>query len=367
MFSNFARCAQVEVATHLMVKNGSLFAFDFNNGTIAISEDGGKTWKWTARNELNLIPSDLIPMPVIVCVSDQPTECYRINDQIIVETSNDGGKSWKISWELPADRFSFMKRIDSDINLGPYDLLIFQWENRNYVLVAAGEEGILLRELPDGEWERIQVQNAIPTPYKSASLSNTFSTIWIELLIWFFISILVFMVACWIVWLTNSKTSEQNLDKAQWVFSPALSPVLGIFLTLFIQIIIGFIFFTIGQIIMFAGNFVNALLIVYGLCVVMALGILPATIYFILDKWRLTLIQNNYSPHVAQRLVWISYLAHIGVFVVGALVWLSWTFAIISTYSFALVSALICTGLTAMFFLKKIQDLSKQHDAMTAN
>jgi len=96
---------------------------------------------------------------------------------------------------------------------------------------------------------------------------------------------------------------------------------------------------------------------------VIVLGVLPATIYRRLNNWKLTLLEHGYHPRSAKRIVLISYLSHVFVFLAGVLVWLSWTFAFISRYSLALVFALISSGLIAMFFLKKIQALSKQHNS----
>lgn len=356
---------EVEVVTHVMAQNGSFIAFDITNGTRAISEDGGGNWARIDGSQFDEFPNELRSLPMVVCLPDQQDECYRIDGQKIVEESDDGGKTWEISWQLPPERSTYLERINSDIKLGPYDLLMIQWENQDYVLVAVGGEGILRKKVPGGEWERVQVRNAIPTPYASTSLSNTFSAIWMELLIWFFISIITFIAACWIVWLSNSKTSELHLSRMDWIFSPALSPLLGIFLTLFIGIVVGFILLALIQITGFISDIQNGLLVFFALCMVIVLGLLPATIYRRLNRWKLILIQHDCPAMIAQRLVVTSYLSHVFVFVVGTLVWLSWTFGIISRYSLALVSGLICTGLIAMFFLKKIQDLSRQHETMS--
>ena len=360
------RAPGVEVVTHLIAQNNRVFALDYNNKTAALSKDGGKSWNWAEVNDFDtaLWPTEAASLPVMICVPEKQNECYRINNERIVEISRDRGNSWEISWELPADRISYIKRANPDINLGPYDLLIFRWENQDYVLVAAGEEGILRRELPDGEWERIQVVYANPTSYKAVRISDAISLVRMELLIWFLVSILAFIAACWIVWSSNSKALKQPLSKGDWIFSPALSPLLGIFLTLFIEIVVGVIFLALIQITGFISDVQNGLLVFFALCMVMVLVLLPTTIYRRLNRWKLTLIQHDCPPMIAQRLVVTSYLSHVFVFAVGALVWLSWTFDIISRYSLALVSALICTGLIAIFFLKRIQDLSKQHEAM---
>ncbi|MCC6298667.1 MAG: hypothetical protein IT314_05185, partial [Anaerolineales bacterium] len=191
--------------------------------TMASSEDGGKTWEQAYEPEVEF-PSEYVSLPIVVCAANDPKECYRINGDENVEGSKDGGATWKISWEIPADRKIFFERANRDMDLGPYDMLIVQREGYEIVLVAAGEEGILWKELPNGEWERIKVENAEPTPFRSTSLSNAISLTFSEITIWFLLSILAFHIACWLVWSAASKFSSEPLDKLQWIFSPALSP-----------------------------------------------------------------------------------------------------------------------------------------------
>src|SRR5687767_7512311 len=128
------RAPGVEVVSHLIVQNDKVFALDYNNATAAFSKDGGKSWNWAEVNDFDTIvwPTEVVSLPVMICVQEKQNECYRINKERIVEISRDRGNSWEISWELPADRISYIKRANPDINLGPYDLLILRWENRDY-------------------------------------------------------------------------------------------------------------------------------------------------------------------------------------------------------------------------------------------
>ena len=47
-----------------------------------------------------------------------------------------------------------------DIKTKGYDLILFEWNDKEYVIVAVGKYGILRQELPDGKWESIQVLRA---------------------------------------------------------------------------------------------------------------------------------------------------------------------------------------------------------------
>jgi len=354
----------VEAVTHLLVKNETVVAFDKIRGAIAVSEDGGRTWAQSHEHD-DTFPNEYVSLPIVVCVPDNQNECYRINGEKNVEISKDGGKSWDISWELPADRVKYLNQANPNLDLGPYDLIMIQRQNRNYVLVAAGEDGILRKELPYGDWERIAVENAKPISYKATSLPNAISVTWREILFWFILSIFAFHASCWLVWSANSKNSPELLSKAQWIFSPALSPLLGIFLTVFITIIVGFVSLTVAQLSLLDNNIMNALFIVSILCVVAALAFIPGTIYFRLNAWRLLLIKNHYTPQTALKLVWLAYLTHICVFLTGCVFWIAWAMDVISRYDIILISVLASTTLVALIFFRKIENLSKQYNVVS--
>ena len=358
---------EVEVVTHLESNGEILFAFDATNGTMAVSDDGGKTWDRIEESELDDFPRTMEPMPMVVCLPDPQKECYRINGEKVVEESNDGGTTWKISWQLPAARLPYIMRINPEIDLGTYDLLITQWEDHGYILVAAGEEGILRRELPNGEWERIRVRNAEPTPYRATSISRAFSNVWGELSVWFLLSILPFIIACQVIWSSNSKDSTQQLNKIQWVYLPALSPILGIASTLILQALIGLVFYAIFVLATAIDRTLDiqfVLLSALVACLAAALLALPATIHRILKKWRAVLINHNYSPQTASKLVWRSYLTHISVFMVGTVNWIFWALGVISKYEITWISAIASAGLVATILIRHIGDLSKQNNAV---
>lgn len=351
----------VEVVTHLVEKDGSIFALDSTNGMMAISRNGGQAWEWSDRYDEVAIPSQLKSPPVTACLPEDSQQCYRVNRERIVEESQDGGQSWSISWQLPADRFTYMERIDPDIDLGPYDILIVQWQSQTYILVAAGEEGILRKEPPDGQWGRVAVENAIPTPIKSATLSNAISTIWGELLIWFLLSIIMFSFACWIVWSENSKLSGQQLSQAVWIVFPALSPIVGILLSLLAILGLSVLFYMVSNLLQFDDRSQGILLIVFILCVGAALLLLPWIIYRALNKWKMILIQHHYPADIAHQLVWTAYFSHVSVFAAGLVAWFCWTMDIISAYGVALVSGLVLTGWITVFFLRRVKEFSHQH------
>ncbi|WKZ47603.1 MAG: hypothetical protein QY306_17475 [Anaerolineales bacterium] len=352
----------VTTVTHLIKKNGSVFAFDMNMDTMAASKDGGKSWEHAYKPEVEF-PSEYASLPIVVCSANYPKECYRINGNEIVEHSKDGGTTWEISWELPADREIFFERANRDMDLGPYDMLIIKQGNQECVLVAVGEEGILRKELPDGEWERIKVENAEPTPYRSTSISDAIALTYSEIIIWFLLSILAFHIACWLVWSAASTFSSEPLDKLQWIFSPALSPLAGMLISALLILLIGLIATAITQLLPFVfGDYdvVMTLLIFLGLCALATLAFIPGTIIRLLKKWRNLLIANGYTSETSTQLTWLVYLFHLTVFLAGCLVWILWAMGGIARYEVAMIFALISTCVIALIFFRKIKGLSKQ-------
>lgn len=355
----------ITTVTHLKEKNGSVFAFDMNMDTMAASKDGGKSWERVYDSDFEL-PSEYASLPIVECSTNYPNECYRINGDEIVERSKDGGTTWEVSWEIPADRKIFFERANRDMDLGPYDMLIVQRENQEYVLVAAGEEGILRKELPNGEWERIKVENAEPTPFRSTSISDAIALTYREIIIWFLLSILAFHIACWLVWSAASKFSSEPLDKLQWIFSPALSPLLGMFISALLIVLLGLVVFVAIQILsLVLNNYYVAmiLLAILGFCVLAALALTPDTIIRLLKKWRVLLVANGYAPETATQLAWLVYVSHLTVFLAGCLVWILWAMGGIARYEVAMIFALISTCVIALIFFRKIKGLSKQIDS----
>jgi hypothetical protein len=69
------------------------------------------------------------------------------------------------------------------IDIGPYDLLVTGTGDNHQVFVAMGNEGVLKRD-EDGSWERQQVGNAEPTPFRATTLLEFLATIPAELAGW---------------------------------------------------------------------------------------------------------------------------------------------------------------------------------------
>ena len=123
-------------------RDGIVYAADItkrenNIFPVAESLDGGVTWE--EATEVNNI--ELKSLPLQHCGRLNPGICYwltRSGELMIMGPE----REWK--------------KVE-DVNIEGYDMILFDWNDKEYVIVAVGEHGILRRELPDGEWKVIPV------------------------------------------------------------------------------------------------------------------------------------------------------------------------------------------------------------------
>jgi hypothetical protein len=111
-----------------------------------VSLDGGLTWQETS--EVDNI--EIKNLPILHCGRLNPEICYRITSYgNIKELGSDG--EWGNVEEL----------IVEEGTMEGYDMIIFEWEEKEIVIIAAGDYGVLRRELPDGKWQLIPVHWAV--------------------------------------------------------------------------------------------------------------------------------------------------------------------------------------------------------------
>ena len=103
---------------------------------VAESIDGGVTWQETTE----VTNIELKSKPITHCGRLNPGICYRLprSGNLLV---------WGPEGEWISD----------GVSAEGHDMILFEWNDKEYVLVAIGEHGILRRELPYGEWEIIPV------------------------------------------------------------------------------------------------------------------------------------------------------------------------------------------------------------------
>lgn len=124
-------------------KDGTVYAADREASKskdyypVARSLDGGQTWE-DAPEISNIQERGL---PIKVCSRQYSNICYKLlKSGDILESSNQGWID-----------------VEGLKNVKVYDLILFEWEEKEYVIIAIGEYGIWRRELPDGNWDEISV------------------------------------------------------------------------------------------------------------------------------------------------------------------------------------------------------------------
>ena len=168
-------------------------------------------------------------LPKQVCLPSRPLECYRITGQPQVERSLDGDLTWKIDWQFPLERRSYMSHrylvTPPPMNINPLDIAVLELPDGPRVVVAMGDQGALVR-LADGSWKRIPVLSADPTPLKAENILQPFSDLLMEeiiLVIVLMLGVLILSVLSWVMVLR----SEQSRSHRGWVLRPLLLWLIG--------------------------------------------------------------------------------------------------------------------------------------------
>ncbi len=178
-------CAPLPNVVRVTELDGVLYAgldWEAGWGEYAASDDGGDSWE-----AAEAVPDDVAarlraPAAAVVCAPSDAQTCYRLGEER-VEGSRDGGQTWAVVWEIPAGRRMYMERFATQLlscrgeqamDIGPYDLAVFDGPGGTTVLAAMGAQGALVGT-PDGRWERLEVLGASPVPFEGATL---FIVIW---------------------------------------------------------------------------------------------------------------------------------------------------------------------------------------------
>ncbi|WP_206060704.1 hypothetical protein [Nonomuraea basaltis] len=160
-------------ADSVEVDRGGRITVRAEYGTTWFSEDGGTTWSeestvsWPEEGDAtssagsDVFPSEGSGEPVKVrqsaaCVPYQAMRCYRVvPGQMAVEQSDDGSKTWALSWSLSGDdRERLLRRYDESSGLSAKGLAVQGWPGGHVVVVANGVDGIMVRDV-SGTWRRV--------------------------------------------------------------------------------------------------------------------------------------------------------------------------------------------------------------------
>jgi hypothetical protein len=248
--------------TGLAQVDGMLYAG--GEGMIIRSSDGGMTWEEVEVPE-NVVRDDekaqgnvvnevlLTPkFPIVRCSLDDPALCYRLIGSEMVERSDDGGQNWEIDWETPRGRRLFMERYSTwkDVDLGPYDLEIIGSGPKQSVVVAAGNEGLLISSM-DGVWERVDTPSTEPTPYMESDLGAIFFIILLPeallISITGYIALNGFSWSSWSYAIRQMDIGFQGKVPASWIRRPFLTSVVILLIAILILPILLIVDLTIGK------------------------------------------------------------------------------------------------------------------------
>lgn len=140
---------------------------------VAKSLDGGQSWNFveTAPQIISDTLSVPIRYPIVACVPDNPTVCYRLPDASRIERSVDSGQSWQTDWQIPWGRLSFMQRsvlIPLSCNVMPNptlsDLVAISTPSGHRVVAIMGNQGAVVKN-EQQIWNRYEILGAEPTPW----------------------------------------------------------------------------------------------------------------------------------------------------------------------------------------------------------
>jgi len=208
-----------------------LFAADIWDTGLIVSQskDGGTTWECLCPEDhddcnsyATMFEEELLP--IVVCDPRNKLACYRITGDEVVYGSIDGGTTWNVNWHIPGERYAYMERSwkYEYLDVGPFDIEIITWEDARILLVAAGNLGLLRKELPDGNWEYVTVGYAEPDVLFEHTLEDTRWVIEREANIIAGIIIAVQFVSTLLLWWTT-KNIVQNKKRRNWLITTVLT------------------------------------------------------------------------------------------------------------------------------------------------
>lgn len=251
VFSSLATsCRETGVLRELYTYDGLIYTGDTRWDSWFVSEDKGRTWE-----RLSVTPSFLegkkdhsTKMPKTICDMYDDEHCFRISGEERVEASVDGGKTWSVAWEIPPGRRKFIERRASlglcpkRIDLGPYDIEWVGDSGVRSVVVALGNEGILIIT-KDGSTSRVSVNGySTPSSYRASSFVDGLMTILGETATLSSLGVLWWVIANLIYWkpvLAKIESISPEDNQARWIISPLRKTLIS----LAIIVVLGLILF----------------------------------------------------------------------------------------------------------------------------
>lgn len=313
------------------------------------SEDGGQTWQ-SLDDVTASIAQELeqkVELPKIVCDPSNLQRCYRITGQGKVEESIDGGNNWYVAWSLPEERRSYMERVafcGKPINLGPYDLLLIDRDEMHALIVALGNEGVLVHT-PAGDWQRYTVVPGYsigPTPYVAGNTLTAISVTGTEMVYWLLAGLFTLMY----LWFRSVNTILKRMNNQlkpersnSWVTGPVV--LLAVALISLCLLIIGILSYRMS---------------VYPIYLLAWLVVIFPLLSYVLTWQRVARIA--YQPRQAWLAAGIGMLTGIAIFPLAWIPFPLWALGIISRYELALALSILLTALILWWGIRQVGRVS---------
>ncbi|MGN9786373.1 hypothetical protein ACTMTF_33450 [Nonomuraea sp. ZG12] len=141
-------------ALYVVVDQGAVVVsteYDEYGAPDLVSDDGG--WTWSLQSLLT--EDDGRRAQRAACVPKKTERCYSITGPMRVMQSDDGGKSWTVSWEVPPERVEALEHALSAEDIRSTSLAVQPRQGGGHVVVVAnGRDGVAVRDV-DGQWRRL--------------------------------------------------------------------------------------------------------------------------------------------------------------------------------------------------------------------
>jgi hypothetical protein len=325
----------------LTYRDGILYAKSSVAFYLVRSTDKGDTWEGVgySNDDWKTIDTALgeRKLPIHVCDPAIQQTCYRIDGTDKVLVSNDGGQSWQIAWETPPERLEFISHISRDITT--YDLIIAAENGSRYLFVAMGNNGILRRQLPDGEWIRLGVEKAQPAPFYAPTFGSAIGFVIQELIIWIGVAFLALLISSVAIW--NRLPGQKSfVDLTDWLSLTVLFTFAFVLVEVALAFAV-FVFQSIGSpFLSLLPKSISELLFV----VATGLAIIAPFVWNLMrfNKW----ILKTAPDHSARpKIILYCALTVISVFLIGSLAWPLWALGVIASYQLALTTSIVVSCL----------------------
>lgn len=312
------------------------------------SKDIGQSWNYFCNYQTQKcvdIPEAVkspARLPIIECRRENPHQCYRIATPDQVEESNDGGRTWRITWQIPPGRRYYMQRLGEyrmcwrAVDPGPYDLILPEIADAT-AIVALGTEGLLIRT-PEGHWQVRGWGWQKPLPLYAQNLDEAFQAVTREV----DLAVLFALFVLWLLSFRSAQVIESILSERLFAFRRAM-PLLVIFVLTSVLIGIWYVsgFWMLGSLWGFSLS-----------------GVWLVGIVFVLIAFRATwqpMTRYVASPsqiwQIAKRVALIALLA--AVLPIGTL--FLWTFGVIAEYAVAALLALTASAVLLVLGYRKVE------------